>query len=58
MAKAKKTRVDGGKKAHDPRAKDLEAPRGRAVVGGKGTVNVSELTVTKTTDVSSTNLFR
>jgi hypothetical protein len=47
--KAKKVRAD---------AKDLAAAKSRAIAGGKGTVNVSEVVVTKTTDVSSTSLSR
>jgi hypothetical protein len=48
MAKRKKARVDGTKKARDSRAKDLEASKSQATAGAAGRRN---LVVTTSMDV-------
>jgi hypothetical protein len=56
MANGKKARVDGKKKAHDPRAKDLEARKPQAIAGGRSGASLNEIVVIKNTDVSSSKL--
>ena len=55
MPKSKKARVDGTKKAHDPRAKDLEPRMSRETAGGD--VKHSEFVIVKTLDKASPKLF-
>ena len=56
MAKAKKGRMDRKKKAHDPRAKDLDVRKPQAIAGGRSGASLNEIVVIKNTDVSSSKL--
>ena len=53
MAKGKNVRVDGKKKAQAPPAKDLEPRKAQAIAGGRGSVYVSDIVITKEMDKSS-----
>ncbi len=57
MAKGRKARADGTKKAPDPRPRDLETRRAPSIAGGASSegIHINDILVSKVTDCGLRN---